>query len=69
MATAMQGLYDAVVDFLSALDDREFDALIAQARPPGDEETGRRTKESAAELGRREALRRHGRTRGEDVTR
>ncbi|MET8796132.1 hypothetical protein ABZV91_06695 [Nocardia sp. NPDC004568] len=64
MATAMQGLYDSVVDFLAALDDREFEALIAQARPPGDEEPERRTKESAVEMGRSEALRRHGRTRG-----
>lgn len=69
MATAMQGLYDAVVDFLAGLDDEEFEALIAQARPPADEETGRRTKESAAEMGRREALRRHGRTRGEETAR
>ncbi|WP_159842393.1 hypothetical protein [Nocardia sp. CY41] len=36
MATPSELLSDAVVSYLSALDQRDFDALVAQARPPAE---------------------------------
>lgn len=55
-----QILIDGVVDYLAALDDTEFDAVIAQARPPIDPDDPAPKRGTGGSAGAKEAERRFG---------
>lgn len=55
-----QILVDGVVDYLAALDDTEFDAVIAQARPPVDSDNPAPKRGAGGSAGAKEAERRFG---------
>lgn len=82
MATPIEHLNDAVVNYLASLENVDFNALVAQARPPVDPSESRpgyvtnnvEPRRPAPQPGRRitaadakaEVARRHGRILGEE---